>query len=256
MEVGTMLSKVGKWLDLNLDDEKLVLPVEEKEIELTDEQKIQEMFKYIYGHDKLKKLFYMALHADDPVHIILKGSPGTAKTLFLEAIEENVEDTTFITSNATGPGLLHHIYDDPDMKYLCIDEIEKIPRTEIGVLLTLMESGRLIITKKTMMVNRKQKLRIFATCNDVNKLSPEMQSRFLKLHLNEYTYPEFHMVAKNLVCGKFKKSEALADKIADVIWNKVESRDIRDVIKVARLTKDPNEVDFVLDTLEQYKEHE
>ena len=225
-----------------------------EQIQLTDEQKAQEMFKYIYGHDKLKRLFYMSINSDDPVHIILKGSPGTAKTLFLEAIEENVEDTTFITSNATGPGILHHIYDNPDMKYLCIDEIEKIPKGEIGVLLTLMESGKLIITKKTMMVNREQNLRIFATCNDVSKLSPEMQSRFLKLHLSEYTYPEFHMVAKNLVCGKFKKSEALADKIADSVWNKMGSKDVRDVIKIARLTKKPDDVDFIAETLEEYKE--
>ena len=242
---------VGKWLNVNLNDDQLELP---EQVKLTDDQKAQEMFKYIYGHDKLKKLFYMSLHTDDPVHIILKGSPGTAKTLFLEAIEENVEDTTFITSNATGPGILHHIYDNPDMKYLCIDEIEKIPKGEIGVLLTLMESGKLIITKKTMMVNREQKVRIFATCNDVNKLSPEMQSRFLKLHLNEYTFAEFHMVAKNLVCGKFKKSEELADKIADSIWNKVGSKDVRDVIKIARLTKKPEDVDFVIETLEEYKE--
>ena len=249
-----IINKIGQWLDLNLNDEKLELP--EEKITLTDEQKAEEMFKYIYGHSKLKRLFYMTINSDDPVHIILKGSPGTAKTLFLEAVEENVPDTTFITSNATGPGILHHIYDSPDMKFLCIDEIEKIPKSEIGVLLTLMESGRLIITKKTMMVNREQHLRIFATCNDISKLSPELQSRFLKLHMSEYNFAEFHMVAKNLVCGKFKKSEELADKIADSVWNTMKSKDIRDVIKIARLTKKVSEVDFIIQTLEEYKERE
>jgi midasin (ATPase involved in ribosome maturation) len=61
---------------------------------------------------------------------------------------------------------LTYLAEHPELKFLMIDEIEKIGKNELSILLTLMETGKLIITKKTIMC-----LRIFATCNNKNKLS-------------------------------------------------------------------------------------
>lgn len=92
---------------------------------------------------------------------MLTGAPGTSKILFLEAINENVANCSFITSNSTEAGILYKLYSNPNIEYLLIDELEKIPKDEFAVLLTLMESGKLIVTKKTMMCNRQQNVKIF-----------------------------------------------------------------------------------------------
>ena len=93
----------------------------------------QDIFEYIYGHEGLKAIFNNAITNDEPVHILLTGAPGTAKTLFLEAVGYNIKDAKFITNNATGPGILNVLYEHENLKYLCIDEIEKIPKDQIAV---------------------------------------------------------------------------------------------------------------------------
>jgi Holliday junction DNA helicase RuvB len=185
---------------------------------------------------------------------LLTGASGTSKTLFLEAINENVSNCSFITSNSTGAGILYTLYSNPNMEYLLIDELEKIPKDELAVLLTLMENGRLIITKKTMMCNREQNVKIFATCNKVEKLSPEMRSRFLKFHLKEYSLEEFNMIAINIVTERFNRTQEFAQKLAQTVWYKMNSKDIRDVIKVARLAKRETEIDMIIEALQEYSQ--
>jgi len=57
--------------------------------------------------------------------------PGTSKTLFLESINENVTNCSFITSNSTGTGILYTLYSNPNIEYLLIDELQKIPKDEL-----------------------------------------------------------------------------------------------------------------------------
>lgn len=71
-----------------------------------------------------------------------------------------------------------------------IDKIEKLKKDEFSVFLSIMENQRLVTAKKTTTYNRKQKLTVFATSNNKNKLAPEILSRFLKFHLKEYSQEE------------------------------------------------------------------
>jgi Holliday junction DNA helicase RuvB len=122
--------------------------------------------------------------------------------------------------------------------------------------LTLMESGKLIVTKKTMMCNRQQTVKIFATCNKVEKLSPEMRSRFLKFYLNDYSLEEFNMIAINIVTDSFNKTEEFAQKLAQAVWYQLNSKDIRDVIKVARLARNESDIDMIIEAIQEYGKDE
>jgi hypothetical protein len=42
-------------------------------------------------------------------------------------------------------------------------------------------------------------------------------------------------------------------KIADTIWNKIKSKDVRDLLQVGKLSKTVSDVDFVANTLQKYK---
>jgi holliday junction DNA helicase RuvB len=250
-----ILSKLVGFLSIERSHAQQICTKNLEPIDL--EQENNDIFKYIYAHDKLKLIFNNAIASNEAIHILLTGASGTSKTLFLEAINEKVANCSFITSNSTGAGIISHIFDNPNLEILCIDEIEKIPKAEIGVLLTLMESNRLVVTKKTMMCNREQKLRIFATCNDVNKLSIEMRSRFLKFNLKDYSLDEFTMISINIVTSRFNKTQDFAQKLAQVVWYRLDSKDIRDVIKVARLARNESDIDMIIEAIQEYGvEHE
>ena len=251
-----ILSKLVNFLSIENFNVQQICTEKQEPTELEQEEKNDDVFKYIYAHDKLKLIFNNAIASNEAIHILLTGAPATSKTLFLEAIKENVDNSSLITSNSTGAGIIKHIYDNPEIEYLLIDEIEKIPKDEIAVLLTLMESGRLIVTKRTMMCDREQKLTIFATCNNVNKLSIEMRSRFLKFNLKEYTLEEFTMISINIVISRFYRTQEFAQKLALAIWYKMKSKDVRDVIKVARLARNESDIDIIIEAIQEYEEKE
>jgi holliday junction DNA helicase RuvB len=161
-----------------------------------------------------------------------------------------------ITNVSTGAGIITHLFEHPELEYLLIDEIEKLKKEELAVLLSIMENQRLIITKKTMTCNRKQKLTIFATCNNKNKLAPEMLSRFLKFHLKEYSLEEFNMISTNIVINRCKRSQEFAQKLAVAVWYKMNSKDIRDVIKIARLARNESDIDIIIEAIQDYSKEE
>jgi len=58
-----------------------------------------------------------------------------------------------------------------------------------------------------MMCNRQQYVKISATCNKVEKLSPEMRSRFLKFYLKDYLLEGFNMISINIVTYRFNRTK-------------------------------------------------
>jgi holliday junction DNA helicase RuvB len=56
------------------------------------------MFDSIVGYDGIKRTFVRSLTSKQPVHILLVGPPGQAKTLFLKCILETFgEKKAFFT---------------------------------------------------------------------------------------------------------------------------------------------------------------
>ena len=72
---------------------------------------------------------------------------------------------------------------------------------------------------------------IFATSNSTERLSKPLLSRFTVLETPEYTYEEFEGIALRIV-KKLPQNTVI--QIASSVW-KSGSRDIRDVIKIAKL---------------------
>jgi DNA replicative helicase MCM subunit Mcm2 (Cdc46/Mcm family) len=84
------------------------------------------IFDSVFGYEGVKRTFIRSLNSKEPVHILLVGQPGHAKTLFLKCILERFgEKMTFFTvgSNASKSGLIDVLF---DMQYLLIDEIENL----------------------------------------------------------------------------------------------------------------------------------
>lgn len=208
-----------------------------------------DLFDVIEGFDDIKGFIRIVLRADEPVHILLEGSPGTAKSLFLMEIERL--GATFITAGtATKVGIRDVIFDDlPEI--LIIDEIEKVGSSgDLSSLLTWMESGRIIITKHGLKEERHGKGVVFAACNTVKRLPAELLDRFQHFKIKPYTPDQFVRVVTNYLHKRRKVKKSLAKYIA--IQVEEYSTSVREAIRISRLAKTKADVDLLLKTIRRY----
>jgi len=210
-------------------------------------------FEEIVGHDDIKQIFAKAILSKRPVHLLLVGSPGSAKTMFLTEILKQCKESCFVVgSNTTKAGLVNQLFERRP-KFLLIDELEKMSVTDQTCLLHLMETG--IISETKINKTRQMELTswVFATANSCEKIIQPLLSRFAILEVPEYTFDEFTDIAISRL-SKENIEECNARVIAEKIWYELGSRDIRDVIKVARLASSIEEIPFVVRMLnKQYR---
>ena len=96
------------------------------------------------------------------------------------------------------------------------------------------------------------KLWFFATSNDVERLSRPLRSRFMELHLNEYSYEEFIEISRRLLEKNYHLDAPIGEEIGNAVWNRIKSKDIRDVINIAKLTKSSADIDWLVDVQLKY----
>ena len=209
------------------------------------------LFENIIGYDDIKKIFIMSLHSDKPVHILLVGPPASAKTLFmLEFL--NLERSYFtLGSHSTKAGMMDYLFDYRP-RYLLVDEIEHMPYKDQTSLLSIMETGILTETKSQKTRSTQLKTWIFATCNNKEKLLSPLLSRFIIFHLKPYNRSKFIEVSNGILLKNDIPYE-IANEISQVVWNKLKSKDIRDCIKISRLAKTIEDVEWIAKTLNQYR---
>ena len=175
------------------------------------EQKLspeEKFFSNIVGYSDIKKLLLKSVVSKDPVNILLIGPPSSSKTVFLLEMLEGLDNTYFVDgTGVSGPGMMDHLF-SKNTKYLLIDEIDKMKTIDQAVLLNVMETGILSETKLKGKTRQKRiKLWIFATSNDIDKLSEPLRSRFMELHLKEYSCEEFIDIVCRLLEKKFHMNQ-------------------------------------------------
>jgi replication-associated recombination protein RarA len=210
------------------------------------------MFDLIKGHDDIKRIFIGSIASSKPVHVLLVGRPCSGKTMFLTEMMRFLKGAQFIVAtHTTKSGLVNQLFERRP-KFLCIDEIDKMKITEQASLLNLMETGLIVETK----INKTRQMRlstwVFATANSCEKILEPLLSRFLVLDIPEYTFEQFQQIA----LFKLKKEgvdEMTATMIVEKVWKDLASKDIRDVIKTARLVHSVRDVPDIIRIIGNYK---
>jgi len=223
---------------------------QQKAAELEAQELPEDLFDVIEGYDELKEFIKMSLKAEEPVHVLLVGAPGTAKSLFLMEIERL--GARFITAGtSTKVGIRDIIYDELP-RILIIDEIDKIadPK-DLSSLLTWMETGRIVITKHGLRDERRGKGWVFAAANTLKRLPPELIDRFQVFHIKPYTKEQFIRV----VTGYLTKRKEVPEDLARYIAEKVQeySVSVREAIRISRIAKTKDEVDKVISIVRKYR---
>ena len=126
-----------------------------------------------------------------------------------------------------------------------------MPRTFQNQLLNFMESGRITVDQQRKQYDFQIKeAKIFGTCNEINRLSKPLQSRFTKLFLPRYTNEQFLNVSEKVLP---KLSVGLARYIGDSVWNN--GGDIRDVISIGKLVRKsdgPEQIELIMESMSKY----
>ena len=156
-------------------------------------------FGNIEGYDDIKYIVRRALDSYENYNLLLCAPPASAKTLFLLGILDMRKDGVYFDGSNTTNRILD-VLEQERPKVICIDELDKMPRTFQNQLLNFMESGRIRIDQQKKQYDFEIKgAKVFATCNEINRLSKPLQSRFRRLFLPRYTEEQFLDVSKKVL---------------------------------------------------------
>jgi Holliday junction DNA helicase RuvB len=211
----------------------------------------QGLFDGIVGFEDVKSLFGMAIKAERPVHLLLCGPPSSGKSLFMSSLTTLERSYYAVGSSSTKSGIFDYLFEYRP-RYFIIDELEKMNKKDQTSLLNLMESGILSELKHNQKRSTQLKTWVFASCNSTDKLLPPLLTRFRDIHFKPYTEEEFVEIVVN-VLDREDVDRDTALLIADGVYNRLKSSNIRECVRIARLAKnDSAQVNRIMDTFAKY----
>jgi replication-associated recombination protein RarA len=207
-------------------------------------------FDNIHGYDDIKNIVRRTLDAEDNYNLLFIGPPASAKTLFLLGILDMRKHGVYFDGSSTTNRILD-VLEEERPKIICIDELEKMNSQFQNQLLNFMESGRVKVDQQRKQYDFEIKgSKVFGTCNEINRLSKPLQSRFRKLFLPRYTEEQFLDVSEKVLS---KTSRSIARYIGASVWKN--GGDIRDVISIGKLVRKsdgPQEIELIMKTMTKY----
>ena len=210
------------------------------------------LFDDIVGFEDVKYLFRVAIEAERPVHLLLCGPPASGKSLFMSSLTNLERSYYAVGSSSTKSGIFDYLFECRP-RYFIIDELEKMNKKDQTSLLNLMESGILSELKHNQQRSTQLKTWVFASCNSTDKLLPPLLSRFRDIHFKPYTEEEFVEIVVNILDREEGIDKDIALLIADGVFNRLKSSNIRECVRIARLAKnDPAQVNRIIKTFAKY----
>lgn len=207
----------------------------------------------LLGYDDLKLIVLRSLEESN-IHFLFVGPPGTGKTLLIEGIEMlKQDDSVFIDGSHLTVSGLENLLMEYRPRYLLIDEIDKAPDKQIWFsLLNIMEFGRLRIQKYGKVADIPLSINIYATANRIDKLPEQLVDRFIVIKFREYTKAELKQIIFHCLTKIAGYPEDFAEAFTEQYVEKMKKLSIRSALRIAKLCKFKEDIDFVLNTLLKY----
>lgn len=203
----------------------------------------QDVFRNIYGHHG-SRVFLGAALRDGDTHVLLEGPPGSGKSVFLLALEENVPGTIYRDGDQiTAASLRDALKDDPPI--LLIDEIDALDTEAYDVLSLPLEHGRLVRDSARESYDVEVDTQVIAACNHADELPEHIANRFQTQEFEEYGDEEFLELCEHMLVSEIEwiDSEAEARKAAEKIYSITGEADPRSTRDIARMSRSIDEID-------------
>ena len=207
----------------------------------------RELFPLVEGYDDIKEFIAKSFLVRG-VNVLLVGPPASGKTLFLETIYVLNQDIAVHVdaANTTSAGFVGLVVErGPEI--VCIDELDKAYDRRLYASLSLMlESGKVIETKHGKVRARAVRANVYAAANTAARLPSYLRDRFLKFRLRPYAPDEIVKIsARALTKFGIVTDGELATRLAETMVREVGVRSIRDILKLGRFVRRPEDIDFV-----------
>jgi DNA polymerase III delta prime subunit len=210
----------------------------------------QASFSSIFGYDDVKNIINRILSSEENYNLLFIGPPASSKTLFLQGILEVRKVAVYFDGSNTTNRILD-VLEEKRPKIILLDELDKMGKSWQNQLLNFMESGRVDVEQQRKQYHFEIKgAKVFATCNEINRISKPLQSRFRKLFLPRYTEEQFLDVSEKVLS---KTSPSIARYIGAAVWKN--GGDIRDCISIGKLVRKndgPEEIAEIISTITKY----
>ena len=214
MNLINIIDRVERWVEKQYQGElpprvellAAQTPQNQKQIIIVKEQ--GDIFGEIIGYPQIKQILQNMIGSiyknNTPVSILLDGSAGCGKSMFLKAIERAHKDESYYIdgSKATKAGIFNVLFEDKEnqIKFLIIDEIDKLAIDDQESLLTLIEDGRLIQTQKNGTFDKTySNLSVIAASNDKKDMLYPLLTRFFKIKIKDYTPAQFREIGERVL---------------------------------------------------------
>lgn len=192
-------------------------------------------FDVIVGHEQVKSLVRLALSSPKPVHVLLTGPPGTAKSLFLADVAQIPGARYALGSSTTKAGLLDYLLSQPNCRVLVIDELDKANVADLSALLSIMETGLLSRLQHGRAEHERRQVWVVAGANRTEHLPVELLSRFAVRQIPDYTAAEFQRVVRGVLVKREGVDPELAREIATALAGY--TTEVRTAVRAARLCR-------------------
>lgn len=209
-----------------------------------------ELFGDIYGFEDIKELFLRAISSEKQISVLLVGPPACAKSLFMQELMKLDSSYYSLGSSSTKSGMVDALF-ELQPRFLIIDELEKMSVQDQAVLLSLMEGGIISETKHTKTRQIQLNTSVFAASNTDNLLPP-LLTRFSVLHLQPYSFEGFREITRKVLYKEGGIGSVIADMISDAVWNQMNSSNIRDCVKIGRLARSQEDINYFVKIFRRY----
>jgi replication-associated recombination protein RarA len=103
----------------------------------------QQIFNDVIDYEDIKLLLYKMITSKYTNSVLLIGPPASSKTVFILELLDHFKGKAYFVdgTTASGMGMIYYLFDHADLKFLVIDEIDKLNKKDQKVLLNVMETG-------------------------------------------------------------------------------------------------------------------
>lgn len=200
----------------------------------------RDVFSPIYGHNGAKAVLREALRKGD-VNVMMVGPPGSGKSAFLNALEENVPGVLYRDSkNITPAKLRERLKTDPPI--LLLDEFDKMG--DYQVLTMPMEQGRVQRDSARESYDIEIGTQFLASCNSTDPIPNHLLSRFKPniLEFEPYSEEEFlevceHMLPRQVGWVQTTEEARKIGRITLEVSGETDPRAARDTARMASSMK-------------------